>query len=150
MSGITIREASENDLSRIENICLQAFMLSIAPNVTDEGIAHFRSIASVEQLDSRRKNGSILLVCEQQHVICGVIELRNQAHLAMLFVDPVYQKKGVGRALVSEILSYVSASILTVKASLPSVPAYRKYGFECDGPAEESSGLPYQKMIRYV
>ncbi|VAW99026.1 hypothetical protein MNBD_GAMMA19-592, partial [hydrothermal vent metagenome] len=67
-------------------------------------------------------------------------------HVAMLFVESEYQKKGVGRKLLSSALSYARVDTVTVSASLSSVTVYKKYGFECKGDIAESTGLVYQPM----
>jgi GNAT superfamily N-acetyltransferase len=64
----------------------------------------------------------------------------------MLFVDPDRQMKGVGRELLASALTYVRVDTVTVSASLSSVVAYKKYGFECKGDVAESAGLIYQPM----
>ncbi len=87
-----------------------------------------------------------MLVAECDGEIEGVIELKEGCHVAMLFVEPEKQMKGIGRRLLSSALSYARVGTVTVSASLSSVPAYRKYGFECKGDIAESAGLIYQPM----
>jgi len=76
----------------------------------------------------------------------GVIELKEGRHVAMLFVDPESQNKGIGSELFSEVMAYARTEIITVSASLNSVSAYLKYGFVCTGEPDEKSGLKYQPM----
>nr|WP_259515158.1 GNAT family N-acetyltransferase [Shewanella baltica] len=64
----------------------------------------------------------------------------------MLFVDSERQKKGIGRALLLFTLEYVKVDVVTVSASLSSVPAYVKYGFKFNGDTRISAGLVYQPM----
>lgn len=92
------------------------------------------------------KDDNVILVSEDQDNLNGIIELKEGRHVAMLFVDTQHQNKGVGKRLLSEALVYARVSVVTVSASLSSVPAYIRYGFECKGDVAESSGLIYQPM----
>lgn len=76
----------------------------------------------------------------------GVIEFKEGCHVAMLFVGPECQRNGIGKKLILSALDCARVDIVTVSASLSSVPAYRKYGFECKGDISESAGLIYQPM----
>lgn len=75
-----------------------------------------------------------------------LIELNEGCHVAMLFISPQRQKKGIGKKLLSSSLNYAKVKTVTVSASLSLVPAYEKYGFECNGEVSESAGLAYQPM----
>ncbi|KZK69712.1 hypothetical protein A1L58_00285 [Shewanella baltica] len=66
--------------------------------------------------------------------------------IVILFVDPERQKKGIGSALLLFTLEYVKVDVVTVSASLSSVPAYVKYGFKFNGDTGISAGLVYQPM----
>jgi len=121
-------------------------MRSVAPGLANDGIETFRGIASVDSFSNRMKEDNTILVYEKNGEIQGIIELKEGLHVAMLFVDPDFQKRGVGSALVSAIMPYTKAEIVTVSASLNSVPAYFRYGFVCTGDPSEKSGLKYQPM----
>ena len=64
----------------------------------------------------------------------------------MLFVDPAAQQQGIGKALMAAMIEQARVEVLTVSASLSSVPAYERYGFVCTADPAESSGLRYQPM----
>nr|WP_276469568.1 GNAT family N-acetyltransferase [Neptunomonas concharum] len=50
------------------------------------------------------------------------------------------------KSLITAALKHARTQTVTVKASLSSVPAYKKYGFKCSGDIGESAGLVYQPM----
>ena len=64
----------------------------------------------------------------------------------MLFIRPERQKNGIGRKLLLSSLNHARVETVTVSASLSSVTAYEKYGFECSDKVDESAGLVYQPM----
>ena len=141
-----VRKIERQDLARVSSICMKAFMHSVAPELSNEGIDTFREIAATDSFSKRIKGDNTVLVFEAAGMVQGVIELKEGRHVAMLFVHPESQNKGIGRELISEVLTYARVDIITVSASLNSVPVYLKYGFTCVGDADEKSGLKYQPM----
>ncbi|MCL1123649.1 GNAT family N-acetyltransferase [Shewanella surugensis] len=91
----------------------------------------------------------------------GLLELKENKHIAMLFLCPSVQRKGLGRALIAAVCQHAwqhsstSTQVdrvpqrdpLTVSASLTSVPAYMRYGFKVAGEIAESEGLKFQPMV---
>ncbi|WP_346286843.1 GNAT family N-acetyltransferase [Zoogloea sp.] len=125
---------------------MRSFARSVADTVSEEGVSTFSRVADGGAFLGRMKVDNLMLVAEDDEAIRGVIELKEGRHLAMLFVAPDYQRKGVGKRLLSAALDHARVNTVTVRASLSSVPAYKKYGFECTGEVGESAGLTYQPM----
>ncbi len=143
---MNIRKIERADLVRVNSICINAFMGSVAPSLSEEGVATFKSIASVDGFLGRMEADNEMLAYEENGEVLGMIEFKEGRHISMLFVSPCSQKKGVGESLVLSVLPYTRGDIMTVSASLTSVPAYMSYGFKCTGEVGESSGLTYQPM----
>jgi len=143
---VIIRKLEEKDLKAVSAICMAAFSKSVAGALSAEGISTFTKVAQVDAFHNRMHEDNLMLVAEYEGKVEGIIELKEGRHVAMLFVDPEQQQKGIGRKLLFSALSYARVESVTVKASLPSVPAYRKYGFKCKGDVSESAGLVYQPM----
>jgi len=141
-----IRKVDLTDLHSVSAVCLDAFMQSVAPTLQAEGIKTFQSIASVDALESRMDADNVMLLDEHDGDVVGFIELKKGRHIAMLFVSPGCQKRGVGKSLISAMLPYSKTDVITVSASLTSITAYLNFGFECVGEVSESEGLTYQPM----
>ena len=141
-----IRLLEEKDLVAVSALCIDAFSVAVAPNLSHEGIDTFKNIACVDSFSDRMNQGNTILVYEKNGRLVGMIELKEGCHVAMLFVSPDCQKTGVGRELISAILSFIRSKTITVNASLNSIPAYLKYGFTCAGDPGEKFGLVYQPM----
>lgn len=146
MTAMQIRQLTEADLPHVSALCLDAFMLAVAPSLSAQGVETFVRVASVEAFAERRQGDNLMLVCEADGRITGLVELKQGRHMAMLFVAPSWQRRGIGRRLISAALEQVSAEIVTVSASLSSVAAYQRYGFVLAGDVSESAGLVYQPM----
>ncbi|MBR9882958.1 MAG: GNAT family N-acetyltransferase [Oceanospirillales bacterium] len=136
----------DKDIEAVSALCIASFSKSVADSLSEEGVLTFSKIAAGDAFLKRMKEDNVMLVAESGGEIEGIIELKEGRHIAMLFVRPEKQKQGIGRALLSSILTYVRFDTLTVRASLSSVPAYMKYGFEIAGDIAEFSGLVYQPM----
>lgn len=141
-----IRKMEEKDLEAVSATCMDSFLQSVADTLSDEGILTFSNIAARDAFLERMKGDNLMLVAENKGKIEGVIELKEGRHVAMLFISPERQKSGIGRQLLSSALNHAKGETVTVSASLSSVPAYEKYGFECKGEVGESAGLAYQPM----
>lgn len=141
-----IRLIDEKDAVAVSALCIDSFSVAVAPSLSLEGVETFKNIASENSFLERMTKDSTILVCEEHGSIIGVIELKRGQHIAMLFVSPDRQETGVGRALFSAILPFVTEETVTVSASLSSIPAYLKYGFVYAGDQDEKSGLVFQPM----
>ncbi|MDO8827204.1 GNAT family N-acetyltransferase [Methylophaga sp.] len=141
-----VRKMEEKDLAAVTATCMASFLQSVADTLSEEGIATFSKIAESNAFLDRMNGDNVMLVADNDGNIEGVIELKEGRHIAMLFVSPEHQKEGIGRKLISSVLDYAKVDTVTVRASLSSIPAYEKYGFECKGEAGELAGLAYQPM----
>lgn len=141
-----IRKLTTSDIPKVSEVALASFMDSVAPQLTDEGIATFTKIASPEAFTKRMALDHLMFVAEDAEGICGVVELKEGRHIALLFVASEKQGRGIGRALIETALQHHRVSPVTVSASLTSVRAYEKYGFEITGPEAEEHGLRYRPM----
>ena len=141
-----VREIEDKDVETVSAICMASFSKSVAGTLSEEGASTFSKIAASDAFLNRMREDNLILVAESDEKIKGVIELKEGRHVAMLFIEPEHQKKGIGRKLLSSVLSHARESTVTVSASLSSVPAYREFGFKCKGDIGESAGLIYQPM----
>ncbi|WP_409526024.1 GNAT family N-acetyltransferase [Nitrincola sp. MINF-07-Sa-05] len=141
-----VRKMEEKDLDAVSATCIASFLHSVAGTLSEEGSSTFSKIAASNAFFDRTKGDNLMLVAECDGKLEGVVELKEGRHIAMLFVAPEHQKKGVGKKLLLSALDYAKVDTVTVRASLSSVPAYKKYGFECSGATGESAGLIYQPM----
>ncbi|MFC6673198.1 GNAT family N-acetyltransferase [Marinobacterium aestuariivivens] len=141
-----IRQITEKDLDIASAICMAAFNESVAGSLSEEGISTFEKIASPDAFLKRMQEDNVILVSEEQGEVKGIVELKEGRHVAMFFVDPRCQRRGVGKRLLSSALEHARADVISVSASLSSVPVYISCGFECKGGVAELSGLIYQPM----
>lgn len=143
-----IRKMTHEDLPSANALCLEAFMMAVAPSLSAQGVETFAKVAAQEAFAERMASNSLMLVCVAEGTLVGLIELKEGCHVAMLFVAPLWQRRGVGKRLVSAALEQAGANVITVRASLSSVAAHERYGFTLSGEVGEFAGLIFQPMER--
>lgn len=141
-----IRQLTQDDLPSACALCLDAFNVAVAPSLSAQGVQTFTGLVSPQAFAERMTGDNLLLVCVVQGELAGLIELKEGRHVAMLFVAPTWQRRGIGKCLMDAALLQARVQVVTVKASLSSVPAYERYGFAVAGEVGEIAGLVYQPM----
>ncbi|MCC9008662.1 GNAT family N-acetyltransferase [Pseudomonas putida] len=141
-----IRNLTPDDLPQASTLCLEAFMQAVAPSLSAQGIETFTKVVAPQAFAERMRGDNLMLACVAQGALTGLIELKEGRHVAMLFIAPGWQRQGIGTRLMNAALEHARVDVVTVKASLPSVPAYQRYGFTLAGEVGEFAGLLYQPM----
>ena len=141
-----IRNLTPDDLPQASTLCLDAFMQAVAPSLSAQAIETFTKVVAPQAFAERMRGDNLMLACVAQGALAGLIELKEGRHVAMLFIAPGWQRQGIGTRLMNAALEHARVDVVTVKASLSSVPAYQHYGFTLAGEVGEFAGLLYQPM----
>ena len=92
-----------------------------------------------------------MMVAFVDNKMVGIISLRNNTHISLLFVDRNYHKRGIGKALIRALAAYVKAEMgqnkLTVNASPYGVGFYHRLGFQDIGPEKQQDGIIFTPMV---
>jgi ribosomal protein S18 acetylase RimI-like enzyme len=90
--------------------------------------------------DIQASNDHFLGAIDLQNNLMGLVSFEpepetNQLNITSLVVSPVYQRRGIGKLLLSTAISQYKNSIITVSTgaqNLPALALYAKFGFiEC-------------------
>lgn len=150
---ITVRSAYRSEWDDAMALAWRTFMKFEAADYTQEGIKSFQDFITDNVLYRMFVIGLYqLFAAFDGNKMVGMISLRNQTHISLLFVDERYHKMGVGRNLIEYICNYVlceeGKDHVTVNAAPYAVDFYHKVGF-CDTHDEEiSEGIRYTPMER--
>lgn len=111
-----------------------------------EGIRNFQDFITDSELKRRFLAGSYQVMAAYEGTkIVGIISLRNQNHISLLFVEKNYHKRGIGRALVLALAEYACVEMgqnrLTVNASPYGVEFYHRLGFADTAPERQQNGI---------
>ena len=86
------------------DLVTKVFNESVAPLYSQAGAAEFLKYAQIDELTERIRTGNFVLLAKSGNDILGVIEVRENNHVAMLFVAKSHQKKGIGKELLKRAI----------------------------------------------
>ncbi|UCD81493.1 MAG: GNAT family N-acetyltransferase [Desulfobacterales bacterium] len=132
---IQYRRMKHGEESQVSAFVSGVFHQFVSPEFSQQGIEEFMKYIQPDALDSQLKGNHFALIATLGSEIIGVIEVRDCNHVALFFVDPRFQRMGIGNELfrkATEICKQqvVNLSEMTVNASPNSVTAYEKLGFK--------------------
>ncbi len=148
---VMVRPMRSQEIEAVSGLVERSFRQAVAPQYSPEGVGTFLDFASPERIRQRINPDHHFWVAEVEGSLAGVAELRNPAHLTMLFVDPDFQHRGIGRCLFEACLAQVhmafpDAKTLTVHASPNAVEAYQRLGFYPTDVPQERDGIKFLPM----
>lgn len=146
-----IRNAYRDEWQESMALAWRTFLKFEADVYTPEGVKNFENFITDSTLHRMFIMGAYqMFVALDGKKIIGMITLRNNAHISLLFVDEKYHRQGVGRALMQYLSNYllteVQADHVTVNSSPYGVGFYHKLGFKDLGPQEQKDGITYTPM----
>lgn len=123
----------------------------VAVDYSDEGNRFFYNWIDPSLISERQCNNRNILVAWHGHDMVGIIEIRNNNTISLLFVDKDFQRKGIARRLFRDALKEClhrdpALTTFFVHASPFSLPAYRSLGFVETGGMLEENGIRYYPM----
>lgn len=148
-----VRPLAESELEPVAALIARAFDRDVAPLYPPLGIRNFRVFTAPGTIALRSAHRHWALVAEMDGEPAGVIEVRENRHISMLFVDPKRQGAGVGRQLFEAAAERCRrnnprVAKITVAASPNAVPVYARLGFRPAAPPAEEEGIRYVPMAR--
>ncbi len=146
-----IRSAYRDEWEDAMALAWKTFLRFEADVYTPEGVKNFENFITDETLHRMFIMGSYqMFVALDGKKIVGMITLRDNAHISLLFVDEKYHRRGIGRALIQHLSNYllaeVQASRVTVNSSPYGVGFYHRLGFKDLRPQEQKDGITYTPM----
>ena len=151
MDPIVYRPMEPADAEAVSRLILDSFGEFIAGEYSDEGRAEFNRFVQPEAIVDRSRSNHFVLVALAGERLAGVIELRDNDHVSLLFVDSRFQRQGLARELLMRALSVARPAKpgldrVTVNSSRFGVPIYEKLGFRQTGPERSVNGIVFIPM----
>jgi ribosomal protein S18 acetylase RimI-like enzyme len=127
----------------------------VATQFSVEGQEEFHRYASPTALRERNRAGFLTFAAERDNRLVGMLQLRDGAHIAMLFVEGDSQRQGIGRSLIGAAADYVRnrqppVRVLTVASTPNAIEAYRRMGFVPVGSEQVFNGIRFVSMKREI
>lgn len=141
-----------DEYQEVSDLVLRVFDHDVAPLYVPEGIQVFHSYAQAEAMSERSRAGHIILVADMGGKLVGAAEVRDFNHLSLLFVECQFQRIGIGRGLLAEVLRMCrtlnpGTKAITVNSSPNAVEAYERLGFCTTGAPQRKDGIDFVPMV---
>ena len=148
---IEYRKMRQGEESLIFRFVSRVFNEFVAPEFSQEGIDEFMKYIRPDELTIHIRKNHFILIAEFSSEIIGVIAVRDYNHIALFFVDTLFQRRGVGRELLRNALDTcrwndLSLSQITVNASPNSINAYESMGFQPTDSEQCVNGIRFVPM----
>lgn len=149
-----IRRVDAGEIREALALAWRVFSRFEAPEYAAEGVEEFRRFLQEENIRERmRSGGMILWGWYEGNTIAGMIAVTETGHVNLLFVDAVFQRRGIGRALHNTALNHfrkTGVSKVTVNSSPYAVEIYRRLGFAPVSAERTVSGIRFTPMELFL
>lgn len=150
-SQIIYRRMIQGDGTKVSEFISVVFNEYVAPGFSQDGIDEFMKFIKPDAIESQLKENHFAFIATIGAKILGVIEVRNNNHVALFFVDGHFQRKGIGKKLLQKALELCGRndnefSKITVNASPNSIRAYETMGFEPTDVEQCKNGIRFVPM----
>ncbi|EPL8003558.1 GNAT family N-acetyltransferase [Klebsiella aerogenes] len=123
---LTIRAYSEDDFPALCAIFLRAVRETASRDYSPAQIAAWAQVDESRWRQKLADSQVLVAVIDNQPV--GFITAVND-YIDLLFVSPDYARRGIGRALLSQLLTQFPDVVFTVEASITAKPFFMLMGF---------------------
>jgi GNAT superfamily N-acetyltransferase len=142
-----------HEAEAICHLVAKVFCEFVAPHYEPEGVVEFLQYLTPEELWKRLHHDHFLLVAEDHGKVVGVIEMYDNNHISLLFVDKTHQAQGIARHLVDLALAECrrrnpALDEVSVHATPNAVAVYAHLGFRPIAPEQCRKGMRFVPMRR--
>ncbi len=146
-----IKFAGQEEWEDAMGLAWKTFLEFESRDYSPEGVRSFEDFITDNGLKGMFLMGTYqMMTAWDGRRMVGMITLRNQMHISLLFVDRDYHRRGIGRALIERMAGYVKDELgkgrMTVNSSPYGVPFYHQVGFRDLGSERCQDGIRYTPM----
>ncbi|MBR6771056.1 MAG: GNAT family N-acetyltransferase [Lachnospiraceae bacterium] len=146
-----IRMAYKEEWEDAMSLAWKTFLRFEAQDYGAEGVKSFEDFITDHTLYRMFLMGVYqMFVAFYGDTMVGLISLRSDSHISLLFVDADHHRQGVGRALIDRLCEYLRTEMgisrVTVNASPYGVGFYHRLGFTDLGQEQVADGIRYTPM----
>lgn len=151
LNNCDIRFIDSEEWDEAMELVYRTFLEFDAVSFTREGIDQFREFIADNSLKRMFLAGCFQVIGAYDHMkLVGVIALRDNSHISLLFVDKNYQHHGIGRKLVMQLADFaylkLHQHLLTVNAAPYAIDFYHRIGFKDTSLEIAEHGIKYTPM----
>ena len=151
MENFQIKSFKKGDEETIHKLVKTVYDEFVKHENTKEGNQLFYDWIAPENIAGRQKYQNNLWLAWSNDKLAGIIEIRDNKNITLLFVDRQFQGHGIASALFQTMLSEcikreTAINKFFVHASLCSVPVYKNLGFSVIHKTQKENGIYYVPM----
>ena len=151
ISKVDIRFIDSEEWDDAMSLAYSTYLEFDAEAYSKEGNEHFKEFVTDSFLKRMFEAGSYQVIGAYfKGKMVGVVSLRDDHHISLLFVDKEFHNKGIGRSLVMALADYAKLklhqSYLTVNAAPYAFDFYHRIGFMDEDELTTKDGITYIPM----
>lgn len=152
---IQLTLAQPTEATSLANFIRSVYDDSVALHYTQQGNDEFYKYITPEAIEEHLKTNHWILKAEGDDGLLGIIEIRDNKHLSMLFISSFHQRQGIGKQLLSVAIKKAkelnpSLEKMSVHSSPNSVVAYEKLGFKALTEEQVVNGIRFTTMEKLI
>jgi len=151
MNNLKIEEYKKGEEEEVSLLIQTVYNEFVSIDYSDEGNKFFNEWIEPAKIADRQKSQINILVAFVDSQLVGMIEIRENKYISLLFVDKNYQRQGIAKSLFEESLKRSidrdpTIDMFYVHASPFSIPIYKRLGFVETDDMQEQFGIKYMPM----
>jgi len=151
MDTVRIEKYQNGQETAIYQLIKRVYDEFVSIDYCEQGNKFFYDWIQPSNIAERQINQINIWVAFKGSELVGMIEVRDNKFISLLFVDKIYQGKGIAKMLFNESLKEIvqrdpNLDKFYVHASPYSIPVYRKIGFIETDNIREENGIRYLPM----
>lgn len=127
-----VRLLTQGEIPKAVEIARGVFKYCLQRSYTDERpVQNFLSYADAEKLGEMAENGQIFFWgAFENGQMLAMSAMQKEGHITMLYVLPLFQRRGCGKALLQEMRRYAGEKLGYEKVTVNAMPAWTADYFE--------------------
>ena len=147
-----VERLNKKQIRQAGRLAWESFCKAVAPDYEKQGVTAFREFIKPARLSEAVEREELQFFgCFGAEGMEGMLALKEQMHVSMLFVKGEYQGQGVGSMLLAQaeqLGRQHGAQRLTVNAAPSAVGFYANRGFVPQGPEQVQEGMRFTPMVK--
>lgn len=148
---LLVRKIFKTEWEEAMRVAWDTFILFEAPEYSEEGVKNFKNFVKDPILKQMFLEGKyITMAAFYNGLMVGVVGVRNENHISLLFVDSEFHHRGIATKLIEKAKKCIKEeyhkNFMTVNSSPYAVGFYHKVGFYDTDNELTTDGIRYTPM----